>query len=297
MDKLTAMRSFVAVVQNGSFSAAAASLGTPKTRISQRVQELEAALSTRLLYRTTRVISLTEEGRLYFDKCIQIIEEIEATEQALGSLGEQPQGRLRVSCMGLVARQILLPAIPAFFARYPRISINLSVTDRLINLTEEGYDCAIRGGNLESSSLICRHIRDVGFGLYAAPGWLRQKRPLRSPDDLANLDLIKLIGQRDGMIRHWELIGPDGLRMEESRARLEVDDDQAALEAALAGSGLALCPDFAAAPHIPGGRLARVLPEWSGPVRPVYAVYPARRHPSAKLRAFMDWAESVIRTA
>lgn len=297
MDKLTAMRSFVAVVKYGSFSAAATSMGAPKTRISQRVQDLEAALSTRLLYRTTRVISLTEEGCIYFDKCVQILEEIDSTERSLASLGEQPQGLLRVSCMSLVARRLLLPAIPAFLARHPLISVNLSVTDRIINLTEHGYDCAIRGGNLESSTLICRHIRNMDFGLYAAPAWLSRNRPIHSPADLAHVDLIKIFSQRDGTIRHWELVGPHGPVSEKSRARLEVDDDQAAIEAALAGGGLALCPEFAAAPHVPGDKLVRVLPEWSETARPVYAIYPRLQYPSAKLRAFLEWAGAVIRAA
>lgn len=297
MDKLTAMRTFVAVVRLGSFSAAATSMAAPKTRISQRVQELEAVLSTRLLYRTTRVISLTEEGRIYFDKCVQILEEIDRTELALGRLSDQPEGRLRVSCMSLIARSVILPQIDDFLSKYPQVSVKLSVSDKIVNLNEDGYDCAIRGGKLESSTLISRHIRTVSFGMYAAPKWVERNHPIVVPDDLARLDLIKLLSQRDGAIRHWELVGPGEARGEESQPRLEIDDDQAGIEAALGGAGIALCPDFVASPHVLLNRLVRILPEWSSPQRPIYAIYPTRRHISAKLRCFLDWAEAMIRQA
>ena len=297
MDKLTAMRTFVTVVRLGSFSAAAASMGAPKTRMSQRVRELEAALSTRLLHRTTRMISLTEDGRVYYEKCLHILDEIDSTERALGRLGDEPQGRLRVSCMSLIARQVLLPRIDDFLARYPEISLNLSVTDRIVNLVEDGCDCAIRGGKLENSALISRHIRTVGFGLYAAPRWVGANRAVHAPSDLQGLDLIKIASQRDGTIRHWELVRQDDKAGQDSRARLEIDDDQAAIDAALSGAGIVLCPDFIAAPYAAAGRLVRVLPEWSAPAKPIYAIYPSRQHLSAKLRCFLDWADRIIREA
>ncbi|RYE50358.1 MAG: LysR family transcriptional regulator, partial [Hyphomicrobiales bacterium] len=192
MDKLTAMRTFVAVVDAGSFSNAALRLSIPKTRVSQRVQELEAALSTRLLYRTTRVVSLTEEGRTYFDKCARILADIDDIEQTLSMVGEKPTGRLRVSTMSLVSRYFLLPRIADFQSAFPQISLNLSVSDRLANLNEAGLDCAIRGGALESSSLISRHIRDVSFSLYAASHW-NAGRSIAAPEDLSGADLIKTL--------------------------------------------------------------------------------------------------------
>lgn len=297
MDKLTAMRTFVAVVDCGSFSAAAQVLAVPKTRVSQRIQELEAALSTRLLNRTTRAVSLTEEGRLYADHCIRILHDIDAAEQMLSRSADSPVGRLRVSCMGLVAQGLLLPRLPEFHAAHPGISLTLSVTDRLANLNESGLDCAIRGGQLESSSLISRHLRDVGFGLYAAPDLLERAPPIRTPADLANLPLIKVLGQKDGVARDWPLHGPGGTVLIDAPARLETDDDQTALGAALAGVGVALCPHFAAAPALRAGQLRRVLPDWSPPARPIFAIYPSRRYPSAKLGCFLDWAETVIRAA
>lgn len=294
MDKLTAMRTFVAVVNAGGFSSAAQALAVPKTRISQRIQDLEAALSTRLLYRTTRVVSLTEEGRIYFEKCNQILDEIDTTEQALSGVGEVPSGRLRVSSLSQVARVLLLPRLAEFYASYPNVSLTLSASDRIENLNEAGLDCAIRGGSLESSTLISRHICDVSFGLFASPDWVRKNTQLKNVGDLGSAELIKVLSQRDGAARDWELTGPDGTVKIDRRARLEIDDDQAALDAALGGVGIALCADFAALPHVAEGRLCRVFPELSASSRPIYAIYPTRRYLSAKLRCFLDWVETVF---
>lgn len=295
LDKLTAMRTFVAVARAGSFSTAARLLALPKTRVSQRVQELEAALKVRLLHRTTRVVSLTEEGRFYFDKCLPILEEIDSTEQAMSRAGEDPGGRLRLSCMSLVAHALILPRLGEFLALYPKVSVGLSVSDRIANLAEAGFDCAIRGGAMESSSLISRPLGQARFALYAAPGLVLA--PLHAPADLAGLPLVKTLNTRDGTARHWDLQRDAVRTRADGPARIEVDGDLAALEAALAGMGVVLTARFAAEPHVKAGRLVPVLPEWEAPQRPIHAIYPSRRHPSARLRAFLDWVAPLIRQA
>ena len=290
------MRTFVAVARAGSFSAAARALALPKTRVSQRVQELEAALAVRLLHRTTRVVSLTEEGRFYLEKCQPILDEIEATEQAVTRAAEDPGGRLKVSCMSLVARALILPRLAEFLAAYPRVTVGLSVSDRIANLQEAGFDLAIRGGALDSSSLISRPLGQAQFGLYAAPALVGASPP-QGPEELARLPLVKTQRARDGAARHWELQRKGAAVLQDSPARIEVDDDAAALEAALAGAGVVLTASFATRPHVRAGRLVPVLPDWSAPARPIYAIYPTRRHPSARLRAFLDWVEPLIRQA
>lgn len=296
MDKLSAMRSFVSVVQNGGFSGAARVLGVPKSRVSQRITDLEAALSTRLLHRTTRAVSTTEEGRFYYERCLVILEEIDAADQAMHRGGEEPSGRLTVSAMSGVARALLLPRIAEFHARYPNVSLRLSVTDRLANLTEEGVDCAIRGGALENSTMISRHLRDVGFALYAAPVYLARRKPLAAPEDLAAHELVQVIRQRGGS-GGWLLRSAEREALVDHAPRLETDDDDAALDAAVAGAGIALCPDFAAKVPVAEGRLVPVLPGWAAASRPVYLVYPTRRYVSARLRCFIDWATDAIRDA
>lgn len=294
MDKLTAMRTFVAVLDAGSFSGAAVALGVPKTRVSQRVQELEAALSVRLLYRTTRALSLTDEGRIYHEKCVQILEEIDATETALGRKHETPTGRLRVSCMSLLARSLLLPRIAEFQRLYPNVQITLSVSDRLANLTETGFDCALRGGKLENSSMISRHLGEFRFGLFASPDWVARRGLPDQVGDLTADQCIMMTSQKDGQTRPWDLRGPEAACTIAGPAGFETDDDQAALDAALAGAGIVLCAEFAAAQHLRDGKLVRILPQWSGVNRPIYFIYPTRRFLAAKLRCFLDWSTAVI---
>ena len=206
MDKLTAMRTFVTVAKTGGFSAAAQVLSVPKTRVSQRIQELEAVLLVRLLHRTTRVVSLTDEGRTYLPKCEQILEEIDQAEQAISSARDEPAGRLGLSCVSIVARSLILPRLQDFLIACPRVSVSLSITDRIANLQETGLDCAIRGGRMESSSLISRQLAACGFRLYAAPSLLAQHAPLATPEQLPQLPLIKVISQRDRQVRHWPLL-------------------------------------------------------------------------------------------
>lgn len=294
MDKLTAMRTFVTVVRTGSFSAAAQVLSVPKTRVSQRIQELEAALLVRLLHRTTRVLSLTEEGRTYLPKCEHILEELDAAEQAIASDGTDAVGRLRLSCMSIVARSLIIPRLDEFLAVHPKVVVSLSLTDRIVNLQEAGLDCAIRGGQMDDSSLISRHLADCGFGIYGAPSLLGERPPILSPDQLRHLPLVKVVGQRDGLVRHWPLSCNGQTTIEDSAARVEMDDDHGALECALGGVGLVLIPHFAAYPHLPGKALVRVLPDWSAPDRPIYAIYPSRQYVPAKLRVFLDWLASLM---
>jgi LysR family transcriptional regulator, regulator for bpeEF and oprC len=294
MDKLTAMRTFVTVARTGSFSAAAQVLSVPRTRVSQRIQELEAVLLVRLLHRTTRALSLTEEGRIYLPKCEHILEELDAAEQAIISDRTDAVGRLRLSCMSIVARSLIIPRLDEYLASHPRVSVSLSLTDRIVNLQEAGLDCAIRGGQMDDSSLISRHLADCGFGIYAAPALIAKGPPIHSPDQLRHLPLVKVLGQRDGLARNWSLSCNGQTMIEDSAARVEMDDDHGALECALGGAGLVLIPHFAAAPHLASKALVRVLPDWSAPDRPIYVIYPSRRYVPTKLRVFLDWVAGLM---
>jgi LysR family transcriptional regulator, regulator for bpeEF and oprC len=294
MDKLTAMRTFVTVARTGSFSAAAQVLSVPRTRVSQRIQELEAVLLVRLLHRTTRALSLTEEGRIYLPKCEHILEELDGAEQAIASERTDAVGRLRLSCMSIVARSLIIPRLDEFLAAHPRVSVSLSLTDRIVNLQEAGLDCAIRGGQMDDSSLISRHLADCGFGIYAAPALIAEGPPILSPDQLRHLPLVKVVRQRDGLARNWSLSCNGQTMIEDSAARVEMDNDHGALECALGGAGLVLIPHFAAAPHLTSKSLVRVLPDWSAPDRPIYVIYPSRRYVPTKLRVFLDWLSGLM---
>lgn len=295
MDRVAAMKALKAVVDNGSFSGAARVLRVPKTTVSQRIRDLEAMLSVRLLHRTTRSVSLTEEGKAYHERCARILEDIEDLENAVGASGARPAGRLTVSCMSSLARAVILPRIASFKAKYPDVSLRLSVTDRLVNVVEDGFDCVVRGGALDDSRLVSRHVLDVAFGVYASPSLVAHGPEPRHPADLLDQPLVMRTSARTGGIEPWALAGEaDPIRIE-GPAWLETDDDDAVLAGCIAGVGYAVCPDFAAAPHVAAGRLVRVLPRWRAGERPLHIVYPSRLHHAARLRCFIDWATSLLK--
>jgi LysR family transcriptional regulator, regulator for bpeEF and oprC len=294
MDKFSAMKSFVAVVQAGSFTAAAKTLAVPKSRVSQRVQDLETSLSARLLNRTTRVLSLTDDGKVYLQRCLQIINEVDEADRALHRRGEHAIGKLEVSCMSIVARTVLLPQLAEFRTRYPDVNLKLSVTDRLANLVEEGIDCAIRGGVLEDSSLICKHVRDVQFGLYASPSYLKQRKLIKHPQDLDQHTRIAVANQKSGAVEATLIQSGKKTFSWNAPPQLETDDDHAAMLACVGGYGVLVASDFAVRNEISSSGLVRILPNWSANSRPLYIIYPTRRFLSAKLRCFVDWVNDIL---
>lgn len=297
MDKLAAIRTFVGVVQHGTFSAAGRALGTPKTRVSQRIQDLEEELETRLLQRNTRNVTLTDDGRVYFEKCLQILDDIDAADRAMRRGGEEAEGRLYVTVMSSVAHAVIIPSLQNFLRSFPNISVKITVTDRLVNLVEDGVDCAIRGGSLDNSSLISRHVQDVPFKLFASPGYLDKCGPILSHKDLTRVDRLGLTNQRTGVAQSWSAPSATVAKEPGATLRVECDDDQALLAACAAGAGVAMLAQLSAVPLVRSGLLAPVLPEWVADVRPIYLVYPSRRYMAAKLRCFIDWAAHEIQAA
>lgn len=281
MDKLAAMHTFVRVVESGGFTRAAESMDLPKARVSQRIASLEAELGLRLLHRTTRSVRPTADGQAYYERCRALLAELDELEHALRGDRRAPVGLLRVEVLASFARAVLAPALPGFQARYPGISLRIGSSDRLVHLVEEGIDCAIRGGRLEDSSLIARHLCDVHFGLYASPDWLARRGAPAVPDALTAADCIGTMPLT--LTRDMESVTLEGL------SRLEFDDGDAALAACLAGAGVGAHARFTVARHLAHGELVPVLPEWGAGVRPLQVVYPSNRHLSARLRVFVDW--------
>ncbi len=294
MDKLTAMSTFVAVVEAGSFTRAGEALMAPKARISQRVSDLERVLGVRLLNRTSRTLALTDDGRAYFEKCRLILQEIEALEGTLAGGNIAPRGNVRVEALVSIARWIIAPRLHEFQRRYPHIHIRMGGSDRISHLLEEGIDCAIRGGHLEDSSQIARHVCDVQLGLYAAPAFLAGLEGLQHPADLATLRRVSwFTAQRQPFA--WELFnGGESVSVAEAEGTL-FDDPDVAISACIAGSGIAPGAPFAVAQWVQSGALIPVLPQWAFAARPVHVIYPSSRHLSARVRCFVDWALQVMR--
>jgi DNA-binding transcriptional LysR family regulator len=281
---LNEMLVFARVVQAGSFTAAAAAFGMPKSTVSRKVTELEARLKARLLNRTTRKLSLTDAGRTYYDYCARIASEIEDAERAVSNLQEAPRGVLRVTTGSNAA--YLGPIISDYLKRYPEVRIELFCTGRTVDLIEERFDLAIRAGPLIDSTLIARSLGSVRWFLVAAPAYLKKRGRPRSLDDLKEHDCIVFGTVPNGA----------GFRLDSGgksvsvavSSRLLVNDFDVVHAAAAAGLGLALLPAFQCLEEIRAKRLERVLRDWDAPSTPVHVVYPSTRHLSPKVKSFVD---------
>jgi DNA-binding transcriptional LysR family regulator len=281
---LNALQVFVKVVQTGSFTGAAQSLGMPKSTVSQRVSELEEHLGARLLQRTTRKLSLTDQGRVYFDHCVRIFADLEEANRAVTSLQEEPRGLLRITVPA--SAQFLGPVLTDFMQRCGGVQLDVLCTDRLVNLVEESFDVAIRAGALSDSTLMARPLGKVQFLLVASPRYLNKRGRPRSPHDLAKHDaLVFNVGPHP---RAWRLAKGSETRELGVSPTLAVNDLDILYDAVLGGLGVALLPAYRCVGDLRAKRLERVLPEWDAPSQPIHALYPSGRHLSSKTKAILD---------
>jgi LysR family transcriptional regulator for bpeEF and oprC len=294
MDKLLAMQVFTRVVETGALTRAADSLDMPKATVTTLIQQLEANLGVRLLNRTTRRMSVTADGAAYYPRCVSILAEIHHTEESLGHRHAAPGGRLRVDVPTLMARLVIVPALPGFFARYPDIQLQLSCSERRADLIEEGVDCAVWSGELEDSSLIARRIGALYVGTCAAPAYIAAHGQPRHPDELAAFRCISQFSPRTGKALEW-VFAKNGQRiLAAQRGSLALDDQNSYVAAAEAGLGIAQIPAFVLKEAMDRGTLALVLADWVPEPVPLHVVYPENRHLSGKIRVFVDWVAELF---
>src|SRR6202162_1035917 len=218
MNKLQAMQVFVRVVETGAMTRAADSLQMPKATATTPIQQLEADLGVKLLNGPARSVSVTTDGAAYYPRCVAILAEIRETEESLPQRHASPQGRLRVEVPTLMARLVIVPALPAFFARYPDIELQLGCRERRADLIEEGIDCAVWSGDLEDSTLIARRVGQLYFGTCAAPSYLAAHGEPRHPDELAAHRCINHFSPHTGKIFDW-VFAKNGMRIDTSLPR------------------------------------------------------------------------------
>ncbi len=294
MNKLQAMQVFVRVVETGAMTRAADSLQIPKATATTLIQQLEADLGVKLLNRTTRSVSVTTDGAAYYPRCVAILAQIRDTEESLAHRHAAPGGRLRVDVPTLLARWVLVPALPAFFARYPDIDLALGCSERRADLIEEGIDCAVWSGELEDSTLIARRVGLLYFGTCASPAYLAAHGQPRHPDDLASHRCINHFSPRTGKIFDW-VFAKNGARIQTSlRGHVALDDENSYLAAAEAGLGVAQIPAFVLKEALERGTLELVLGDWFPEPAPLHVVYPQNRHLSSKIRVFVDWVAELF---
>lgn len=288
MDSLTDIAVFVQVVDAGSFTAAADKLGLSKSVVSKYVSRLEDRLGARLLNRTTRRLSLTEVGRTFYERSQRGLRELEEAEAEVSRLQEAPRGVLRLNSPMSFGILHIAPALPEFLARYPELSVDMSLDDRWINLVEEGFDLAIRIGELPDSSLVARRLGACRHVVCGAPGYFKQHGVPRTPQDLRDHNAITFKYQDSP--NEWHFVSAHGVVMRiPVSGSIQMNNSLGLREALLREAGLTLTPTFVVGTDIKAGRLQAVLADYKSMELSIYAVYPERRHLSPKVRAFIDF--------
>lgn len=295
MNKFLAMEVFVRVVETGGITRAADSLRLPKATASTLLQKLEGALRVKLLNRTTRRVSVTADGAAYYDRCVAILTQLRETEEALAQQHATPQGRLRVDVPTLMARSVIVPALPDFFARYPGIELELGCSERHADLIEEGIDCALWSGKLEDSNLIAHPVGQLYFATCAGPGYLAAHGLPGHPHDLKQHLCINHFSPRTGEIFDW-VFEKDAARISASlKGHIALNDENSYVAAAEAGLGVAQVPAFIFKEASERGTLELVLGDWFADPLPLQLVYPQNRHLSGKIRVFVDWLAELFK--
>jgi DNA-binding transcriptional LysR family regulator len=290
---LAALQAFVKVVQTGSFTRAADALQTQKARLSRVVSQLERELSVRLLERSTRSLSLTEAGREFFERAHAILSQVDDARQAMQRIRGEPQGLLRLTCgveFGLVA---VSGWIADYLAAYPQVQVEADYSNRVVDIVHEGFDLAVRIGELSDSSLAARRLGLLDYGLYAAADYLRRHGHPAGPQELTAHALVVYAGAAPQ--GRWQLQRGNEQQRIALQPRLRVNTSLAAREAIARGLGIGLLPRRVAEADGRAGRLQRVLPDWAPPEVPVHAVFASARYLTPKVRAFIDLAAENFR--
>jgi DNA-binding transcriptional LysR family regulator len=287
VDRLESMSVLVKAVEAGSLSAAARALGLTLPAASRKLAALEEHLGARLLTRTSRRLSPTEEGLIFYEKARQILGEVEEAEAALSTRRTEVSGRLSISAPTLIGRLRLAPLLPGFLAAHSGVSVDLTLVDRYVNLSEEGIDLAIRVGLLPDSDLIARRLGEVRRVVCATPAYLARRGTPQTPDDLAGHDCLVFADARDDA--EWRFEQSGGTHRIPIPGRLRTNSLDAVVSAALGGAGLARVPDWQVRGHIADGRLVRVLEAYERPAVPIHVIFGHRRLLAPRVRAFVDY--------
>ncbi|CAD5264257.1 LysR family transcriptional regulator [Bosea sp. 62] len=289
MDRLTSMQVFVKVVEAGTLTAAGISLGLSSQMVGKHLRFLEERTGARLLHRTTRRQSLTEIGSAYYERCKLVLAEADAADAIAQNLRATPRGKLRINAPLSFGAHSLTPALIRYMQRYPEVSVDLSLTDRVVDLAEEGYDAVIRISPLKDSGLIARALRPYQLIACASPAYLAARGTPQVPADLADHECLGFAYWAAPPLFDWEFIGPSGIERVTVRSQFLTNNGQALRQAALSGFGITLQAEDLLREDIANGRLVRILPGYEGPTRPMHIVFMPDRSPTPKLRSFVDF--------
>ena len=294
MDRIDLFRIFARVVETASFTRAADTLKMPRSTISTAIQELETRVGTRLLARTTRSVSVTPDGAAFYDHCVRLVADVEETEALFRHDDVGPQGVLRVNLPGRIGRLIVAPALPEFLKRYPEVDIELGMTDRAVNLVEDGIDCVLRVGPLQDSELVGRKIGDLVLTNVASPAYLKEYGVPKTPSDLTHHHVIRYASPSSGRVEEWEWVKDGDVHTMPVKGRMTVNSAEASIACCLAGLGLIQIPAYDVKHHISARELVEVMPDWRAESLPMTILYPHRKHLSRRVQAFVEWVVPLL---
>jgi DNA-binding transcriptional LysR family regulator len=287
MDKLDSMRLLVRVVERRSFSAAASDLALPRSSATTAIRQLEERVGVRLLQRTTRHVTPTLDGEIYYRRCKAILAEIEDAEAALGR--GKVQGLLRIDVHGPMARAYIIPELPRFLEAHPDLTLHIGEGDRFVDIVREGYDCVIRAGEVADSEMIIRRLGLARQMTCAGRDYFNRHPMPQSPDELDGHEMIGFASSRTGQVLPLEFESAAGLREITLPARISVTNSETFVALARLGFGLIQVPRYRYLDDLASGALVEVLADTPPPVMPISVLYPKSRQLSPRVRAFVDW--------
>lgn len=294
MDHTEAIKRFVRVAELGSFTQAADSLNLPKASVSLAVQQLENKLGTQLLHRTTRKVQLTPDGQVFYERGKDVLAEIDELSSLFQADDGNISGLIRVDMSYPMARNVVIPNLPAFLACYPNIQVDLSSSDRKVDLITEGFDCVVRTGHLTDSGLIVRHLGEMPQSNFASPSYIAE---FGEPFQLTDLNAHWLIhyhinaSTKNDAFEYWD--GRSCMRIP-MRNRISVNNVDAYRAACVAGLGITQAPILGAQHLLEEGQLVEILKDYKAPPMPVSLLYPHRRNLSKRMRVFIDWLSELL---
>ena len=289
MNQILAMRTFMRVVETGSFSRAAEQLALPRSTISKLISDLEAHLAIKLLNRTTRNVAPTTEGMAYYQEALRLIADMDAVDNAMRANKHKPQGHLRIDAPATFATQLLIPALADFQRQYPDITVALGISDRAVNIIGEGVDCVIRAGRLDELAMVGRHLVELDYITCASLSYLEQYGTPNHPSELETKHtrlgyFIAATNQPMPMV-----LEKGSERFEMSVGSYSVNDGNGLLAMMLAGLGIGQHFARCLQPYIENGKLVPILTDWTRPSMPFHIIYPPNRHQSTRLKVFIEW--------
>ena len=295
MDKFSAMQAFVRVVEAGTFTKAADSMGLPKPTVTRLIQDLERELDTKLLNRTTRKVTVTVDGAAYYEQANRLLGEVHELEASMSRAKASPRGKLKVDIPSSLGLAVIIPALPDFYARYPDIQLELGVSDRPVDIIAENVDCVIRGGEITDQSMVARRIGEFYLISCASPDYLKRHGTPVHPSELDDAHYsIRYMSARNGKLYTFKMYKDGEVVEAGGRHQLSVNDSNAGVAAGLAGLGVLHTLSFLVQHHISSGALEPLFSGWCTEPKPIYVVYPPNRHLSNKVRVFVDWVAELF---